>query len=262
MAIKKFQKKTKENLLHYVYLLVDPRSDTIFYVGKASGNDRAFNHLSAKAGEGKKEGVIADIRAEGDEPQVHILRHGLLSSEFAEEVEAAVIDAIGLENLTNLCRGKGVARGRAMASELNRRYGSPPMKVSEIENSYMKISINRTYSPTLTPQQLYDATRQFWFRVSKAVRTPGADGALRYPIVLALVDNVVVMAYRVEMWLPAGTTMSTRAWHGTDGDNRWEFVGNSIDDHYMVGRRLVDDHGNGVHTNQIGYGYITRAVLP
>lgn len=256
MPITNFQRKTKEKLGHYVYLLVDPRSEKIFYVGKASGNDRAFDHLTAKPGEGKKSKLIAEIRTEGAEPQVHILRHGLPSSAIAEDVEAAVIDAIGLENLTNLCRGKWIERGRVMASELNRRYGSPPVYESSLDEPFMKIWINRTYSPTLNAQQLYDATRQFWYRISKEVRTPNSNGALRYPTVLALVDNVVVMVYRVQMWLPAGSTMSTRTWQGTASDERWEFVGNAISSHPLVGKRLVDDDGNVIRANQIGYGYI------
>lgn len=256
MTIKNFQRTTKEALAHYVYTLVDPRSGKIFYVGKASGNDRAFNHLTAKPSEGEKSRLISEIRADGEEPQVHILRHGLLSSVIAEEVEAAVIDAIGLEYLTNLCRGKWIERGRATASELDRRYGSLPVKESSLDEPFMKIWINQTYSPTLNAQQLYDVTRQFWYRVGKAVRTPDANDFLRYPTVLALVDNVVVMAYRVQMWLPAGSTMSIRPWTGTNGDKRWEFVGNAIPGHELVGTRLVDNNSHAVRANELGYAYI------
>lgn len=256
MAISNFQRTTKKALAHYVYALVDPRSGKIFYVGKASGNDRAFNHLTAKPGEGEKSRLIFEIRADGEEPQVHILRHGLPSPVIAEEVEAAVIDAIGLENLTNLCRGKWIERGRATASELDRRYGSLPVKESSLDEPFMKIWINQTYSPTLNAQELYDVTRQFWYRVGKAVRTPDVNGTLRYPTVLALVDNVVVMAYRVHMWLPAGSTMSSRLWTGTSADKRWEFVGNAIPRHELIGTRLVDDDGYAVRANELGYGYI------
>lgn len=256
MALKSLQKSTRAALAHYVYLLIDPRSQTIFYVGKGSGNDRVFDHLKAKPTETTKSRLICDIRAEGGEPEVHILRHGLPSAAMAEELEAAVIDTIGLENLTNLCRGKWIERGRATAVELDRRYGSPPVRESDITEPCMKIWINQSYSPTLNPQELYDATRQFWYRVGKAVRTPSVDGMLSYPTVLALVDNVVVMVYRVHIWLPAGTTMSTRTWHGTDADQRWEFVGNEIPAHELVGKRLVDDDGNAIRANELGYGYV------
>ena len=42
----KFSTNTTKHLGHYVYALVDPRDDSIFYVGKASGNNRAFDHLN------------------------------------------------------------------------------------------------------------------------------------------------------------------------------------------------------------------------
>ncbi len=139
---------------------------------KASKNDRPFDHLKADSDEGKKAKVIDEIRAEGQQPEVHILRHGLSSSKMAEDVEAAVIDAIGLENLTNLCRGKRIEQGRATAAELNHRYGSRPVVESSLREPFMKIWINQTYSPTMNAQQLYDTTRQFWYQVGKQTRTP------------------------------------------------------------------------------------------
>ncbi len=38
----KFSLSTRKALQHYVYALVDPRDQKIFYVGKASANNRAF----------------------------------------------------------------------------------------------------------------------------------------------------------------------------------------------------------------------------
>ncbi|HSH30739.1 MAG TPA: GIY-YIG nuclease family protein [Thiohalobacter sp.] len=78
----KFSKTTKERLQFYVYGLVDPRDRTIFYVGKASANDRAFNHLKATASESEKSKRISEIRAAQLEPQVEVLRYGLESEEM------------------------------------------------------------------------------------------------------------------------------------------------------------------------------------
>lgn len=249
-----FERKTREALKYYVYVLVDPRSGDIFYVGKASMNNRPFDHLKADPDETKKARIIAAVRAAKMQPQVHILRHGMETPEIAEEVEAAVIDAFGLEKLANLCRGKRIEFGRATADELRHRYGSKPVRVSSLREPIMKIWINQTYSPTMTPQDLYDATRQFWYKVGQSVRTPREDGTLPYPTVLALVDNVVVMAYQVHSWLPAGTTMSTREWSGKQ--NLWEFIGKALPNHYLVNRRLEEDDGTRVRANRQGYGYI------
>lgn len=120
----------------------------------------------------------------------------------------------------------------------------------------MKIFINQSYSPTMTPQELYDVTRQFWYAVGKNVRQPNTEGKLRYPTAIAIVNSTVVMAYEVQAWFPAGSTMSTRPWHGDEGDNRWEFVGRPLPDHRLVGKRLVDNKGVGIPAQQQGYGYI------
>src|SRR5713226_3424238 len=45
MNHREFSPKFIEKLGYYVYLYIDPRDSTIFYVGKGQGN-RAFSHLS------------------------------------------------------------------------------------------------------------------------------------------------------------------------------------------------------------------------
>jgi hypothetical protein len=84
----KFSSTTTKHLGHYVYGLVDPRHKTIFYVGKASANNRAFNHLQIHEGEERKHQRIREIRAAGYEPSVEILRYGLGS--LRESFEPAV----------------------------------------------------------------------------------------------------------------------------------------------------------------------------
>ena len=139
----KFSSTTTKHLGHYVYGLVDPRDKTIFYVGKASANNRAFNHLRIHEGEERKHQRIREIHAAGYEPSVEILRYGLGSLRESFEVEAAVIDALGLENLTNKVRGHGVDRGRQTAAEVERLHGSKPMPVEQIRDRYMLFFINR-----------------------------------------------------------------------------------------------------------------------
>ncbi|MFL6715979.1 MAG: hypothetical protein ACJ8G3_06400 [Burkholderiaceae bacterium] len=65
-----------------------------------------------KANSGPGAVAIEEIRSHGRdlEPVVPILRHGLQDKLMAKEVEAAIIDTMGLENLTNLCRGKHIER--------------------------------------------------------------------------------------------------------------------------------------------------------
>jgi hypothetical protein len=253
-----FSNATTTHLGHYVYALVDPRDGAIFYVGKANANNRAFNHLSATRGESAKHDRIAEIRASKFEPVVEILRYGLTSAKESFEVEAAIIDTVGLEKLSNQVRGHGVDRGRQTAHEVERLHGSKPIEVNDLRESLMLFFINKTYSPTKTELELYDCVRQFWSKVSIATRTPDASGKLRYSVALGVADSVVVKAYSIAAWFPAHTTCSSRTSRArtlSQPGNRWEFVGQLIPDHQLVGRRLTRNEKD-YPANQQGYGYI------
>lgn len=250
----KFSSATKARLGHYVYALVDPRDETIFYVGKATANNRAFDHLKVKKGESEKLKRIREIKASGHVPGIEILRYGLGSKAESFNVEAAIIDAIGLENLTNEVRGHGIEQGRQPASEVERLYGSKPVAVEKLRERYMLFFINKTYSPTHSEQETYDNTRQFWYKVSAAKREPfQEDPNLPYPIGLAVVDSVVVRVYSIVKWFAAGTTFSTRKLN--DPKDRWEFVGQLIPNHRLEGRRLTKNE-KPIPANEMGFGYI------
>ena len=252
----KFSLETKKHLGHYVYGLVDPTNQAIFYVGKASANNRALDHLKASEDEQAKQKRIRQIRAAGLEPVVEILRYGLTSAKASFEVEAAIIDAIGLENLTNAVRGHGVERGRLSAVEAERLHGSKPVKIEALTDRFMLFFIKQTYSPTLTEQQLYDSVRQFWSRVSIRTRTPVAGTAeLPYCVALGVVDSVVVRAYSMATWFPAGSTFSSRPYTASPNEERWEFVGNLLTEHPLLGKRLTRAESD-LAANQQGYGYI------
>lgn len=45
VMIEQFSQKTQEELKYYVYILIDPRDNKIFYVGKGYGN-RVFFHIN------------------------------------------------------------------------------------------------------------------------------------------------------------------------------------------------------------------------
>lgn len=248
-----FSKSTKEHLRYYIYALVDPRDQSIFYVGKASANNRAFNHLKATQKESKKQRIISEIRSSGNEATVEILRYGLTNEEIALEVEAAIIDAIGLENLTNAVRGHGVERGRLPATEVERLHGSEPVRVSTIEEPCMLFFIRKTYSPTLSEQEIYDCVRQFWHGVSAKNRKE-----LTCRLALGVVDGVVVRAYSIAGWYPAGTTLSSRQLSGK-GKDKWEFVGQLLREHQLTGRMLVEENMQTIAGNQKGYRYLARA---
>lgn len=75
MKLKSFSKLTKDSLDYYVYALVDPDNNEIFYVGRGKDN-RGFQHLKNKAkSESEKNKIIAGIRARGKEPRLDIIKY-------------------------------------------------------------------------------------------------------------------------------------------------------------------------------------------
>jgi hypothetical protein len=186
---------------------------------------------------------------------VEILRSGLATEKVCLEVEAAIIDAIGLEKLTNKIRGHGTARGRKSAADIERLYSSAPIEITDIKEPCMMFFLKGSYSPTLSEQELYDATRQFWYNVSAKTRTPNQNGKLHYSTALAIADNVVVAIYSIAAWFPAGTTHSSRQFSSNSVNTRWEFIGQIDSKNKLRNKRLVKN-GVNLQGNQIGYGYI------
>lgn len=233
-----------ERLNYYVYLYVDPRDNKPFYVGKGRG-DRALAHLSEQT-ESRKCARIAAIRAEGKEPRIDILAHGLRSDEDALKIEAAVIDALGPETLVNEVRGwQSIEFGRTPLDELIFQYAAMPVVV---EVPALLIRINRLYRHSMTAEQLYEATRGVW--------KVGAARCKKARYALAVFDGVVREVYEIDSWHPAATTpYATRDAAQLDTKGRREFIGHVADatvrDAY-VGRSVAKQFQQGLQ-NPIMY---------
>ena len=204
-----------EALGFYVYVYSDPRNNQPFYIGKGTGN-RAFAHLGDKT-ESAKVARIREIREAGLEPQIEVLAFGL-DETTAFKVEAAAIDLIGFENLTNRVIGHGAKKfGRMSIDEVHGKLSSEP--VAEFEHPCILIKINDTYSDTtkLGAIELYDATRGTW-KVSLA-------SAKKAKYALAVFGGTVREVYAIAEWMPAGSTMYTDPDRDVDSVGRYEFVG-------------------------------------
>ena len=202
-----------ERLKYYVYLYIDPRDDSVFYVGKGKGK-RALSHLY-DVSESAKVQKIRELRLNGLEPRIEILVHGLEDEGDALRVEAAVIDLLGKDKLTNRVRGWGSAVvGRSSLKELVTLYNPVP---AQIDDPVLLIRINQLYRYGLTNQELYEATRGVW-------RLGRQREGVRYA--LAVFRGVVREVYRVESWSPAGSTpYLTRPAEDVQIAGRWEFTG-------------------------------------
>jgi hypothetical protein len=201
----------KRKLGHYVYVYVNPLDQRVFYVGKGRGG-RVLAHAKGH-GNDRTSRLISRIRKAGLEPQVDLVAHALPDEASALRIEAAVIDVIGRDHLTNEVGGWGsVLFGRQPLRELVDVYSRRPARIRE---PAILIRLAKLYRPDLTPLELYDATRGSWVVGPRRSRAR---------LAFAIHESIVREVYQIEAWFPAGSTFSGRG-HTVRVPDRWEFVG-------------------------------------
>jgi hypothetical protein len=230
-----FPKAIHEKLKYYIYLYIDPRDGRIFYVGKGNCN-RAFAHLNEQS-EKSKEIKIRDMRAEGYEPRIEILVHGIETDEEARKIEASVIDLIKIENLTNSIRGYEAREfGRMSVEQIIATYAA---EKANIVDAIVLININKTFRYGMQRIELYDATRSAWVVGDRKDRAHYA---------LAIYQGIVQEVYEIKGWYPNNSTLNSRKEEpNVDDEERYEFVGR-IADSKIRNRYLykdVSDHVGG-----------------
>ena len=204
--IKEFSNAVCERIGYYVYILKDPRNDTIFYVGKGKGN-RLFQHVQCaleNATDNDKYNLIREIHKDGKEVEHFILRHGL-EEKLSLEIESTIIDLLGIENLTNSVKGHDTwERGLKTVDEVFQHYDA---KAVTFDEPCIIININRLYTRGISAQKLYDSTRASWIVGTKRDRAKFAIASYR---------GLVREVYEIEKWQPNG--------------DRWEFIGKVAED--------------------------------
>lgn len=200
-----FSQSVIEQLDYYVYFLQDPRTAEIFYVGKGVGN-RVFNHLDCAIetdGVTEKLDKIREIVRAGKKVNHYILRHGL-DEQTAFEIEASLIDFVGMKNLSNLqCGHYSNDYGIKTAEEIAAIYEAEELSTTE---SAIMININRLYRREMTEPELYDATRKSW------VIGPRKEKA-KYAI--ATYRGLTREVYKIDNWFTVEV----------NGKIRWGFEG-------------------------------------
>ncbi|MCC6683548.1 MAG: hypothetical protein IT247_00605 [Bacteroidia bacterium] len=220
--IKEFSPTVGERLGYYVYLLIDPETDQIFYIGKGIEN-RIFAHLNQAISSPQKSDKLSKIRSiqsKGLQVKHIIHRHGLTEKE-AFEVEASLIDFIGLEDITNIVGGHhSDYRGRMSINEVVVQYDAP--KIEIVESSIL-ITVNRLFRRDMNADELYEITRGNWVVGERRNKAKFA---------FSVYKGNVRQVYEIQKWFPV-TARSKNA----KTQDRWRFNGVVAQDlqHYVGG---------------------------
>ena len=196
--MKKFSKEIKKALKYYVYLFSNPITGEIFYVGKGKG-DRVFYHLE-DTNENEKVKKIKEIRSQGREPKIEFLVHGVEDEVTIKKIEAAIIDLIGKNKLTNKIGGyESSYFGRMDLNQIKARYTSDEANITE---KVVLIKLSTTFRYNMEPIELYDYTRGIW-KVAENRRNEITHA-------FAVYDGIIQETYNVLQWFKAGTTYANR----------------------------------------------------
>ena len=226
---------SQEQLGAYVYALVDPRIDKVFYVGKGNGN-RVFDHcnfaIKDEDAESLKLSLIREIFAEGLNVKHYILRHKLTNKE-ALIVESVLIDFLTYPEfnnesmLTNIVSGHHQwDRGIKTVGEIEAIYDCK--QISPDPNDHMLlVSLNRTFDLARKRNDdidLYEITRRAWIVSKYKVK--------KVNYVLGIHRGIVRSVIKV----------SGYSWE-KDGKSRdrCAFVGELVDDSPYLNKK-VDDY--------------------
>ncbi len=196
-----FSELTKESLKYYVYCLVDPRDNKIFYIGKGK-NDRIFQHAQGGI-EGsinsEKIDMIREIIESGKSVQYYILKHNIENEKIAYEFESFLIEFMEFQDfshhfsLSNIQGGHhSFINGIQTVEELESIYGSKEETVDYFEQTGYKlliININKT----MEPGSLYEATRSSWKLVESRAK--------QVDYVLSEFRGVIRAVFKPERWL-------------------------------------------------------------
>lgn len=204
----------------YVYVYVDPRDGQVFYIGKGVGA-RATAHLDDTS-ESTKVDRIREIAAAGLEPRIDIVAHGLRDDLEASRVEAALIELVGVEKLTNAVRGlHSTDYPRRPLSDFILEHAAQPVDVTD---SAILIRINRQFEYGMDPVALYENTRGIWVIGERSERAK---------LAMAVYAGIVREVYEIEAWHQAGSTpyrLRNQQELAKEKHRRWEFTGHVASD--------------------------------
>ena len=238
MIVEGFSQLTQETLGYYVYLLINPLDNKIFYVGKGKGN-RVFNHAKAAPLvwlENDKLNLIRDIIGKGQKVKYYILRHGMTEKE-AYLVESAFIDFLTFRdfsfvaNITNIVAGHNQwDKGLKTVEEIELLYNCLPLDVENKPHKLLCININGTYHSSA---DIYEITRKSW------VLNPNRANQADY--VVAEYRGIIRAIFEID----------EKGWQRVECEENAEyFKGKSKTRYYFEGKEVFDKEIQEMYLNK------------
>ncbi len=154
---------------YYVYALLDPKDNRVFYIGKGTGN-RVFSHENESHDNPesfrRKLATINEIenRKTNNVVKKYLLNWHLTESE-AFAAEAALINLFNFvtdNDLTNLVAGQSDAHSATLVDEFEHIHGAELLKTEDIIDDIMVIKINKLYHRGISEKDIYEAVRGVW----------------------------------------------------------------------------------------------------
>lgn len=210
-----FDNLTITKLGFYVYALLNPLTNKVFYIGKGLEN-RVFAHknevLENRSNLTSLKSIeIREILDKKLDIKHLIIRHGLTEKE-AFLVEATLIDYhnFSSEKLTNEVAGhQSRFYGIKTTDELIRQYNTP--KLDSLFHKVIIININKKYAIAKSSNlSIYEATKESW------VMSKDRFEELEYA--LAEFEGIIIGVYKINNWYPSKTNNNKRNY-------RWGFNG-------------------------------------
>ena len=221
--MKEFSPSVIEKIKYYVYILIDPRDNTVFYIGKWKWN-RVFSHVKGAIWWDEisnKMNQINSIISSWFEVKHYIVRHGLTEKESLE-IEWSLIDFYWKSNLTNKISGHNSQdRGIMDIDEININYDA---EKAIIEDEVILININNLYYYWISEQELYEATRKSWkIKIERASRAKYAcchyHGTIREVYEISSWYESLIYKWRIEfIWKIAQTSIRDKYLHKSISD--------------------------------------------
>lgn len=204
----------------YVYALWDPRDRKVFYVGKGVRN-RLFDHFNeAEAAASGQRNLSAKLRRiieiweEDLDVKWHIIRRNIFDDQAAEQIEAAVLDALAISQnglLLNEVSGAGKMNHGALSEE---EVAALAARLVDPVGAYEAVFVLSIQNALAAGRSPYDATRSAW-PVSHTFRQ--MQGALA----VGLQNGVSKIVCDIGSWEPS------------QYEGKWEFVGNELAGHEL-----------------------------